>query len=54
MTNFAEAVSLICPKCYAMNRQKATIIDVEKAVALCRVCGHHWEAMSVVLQAQRL
>ena len=42
MTNFAEAVSLICPKCHTTNRHRATAVDVDKTVAVCAACGHRW------------
>lgn len=49
MGEFNEAVRrlheghLCCPKCAAMNRPHATIIELEAdGGATCGVCAHHW------------
>jgi transcription elongation factor Elf1 len=45
-SNWARAtkfVTLRCPKCDAMNRPGATIIDVQQGTAVCGVCAHHWK-----------
>jgi transcription elongation factor Elf1 len=43
MGEYDKAVWVECPKCKAANRPGATIIEVEKGVAVCGVCGHDWK-----------
>lgn len=40
----AVEVTLECPRCHAMNRPRATIIELDPQlwVALCGVCSHSW------------
>lgn len=43
MGNFDEAVEWICPKCGAMNRPHATIIEKQHdGTAVCGQCAHAW------------
>jgi transcription elongation factor Elf1 len=48
-SNFNDAlrrrleVDLACPKCEALNRRGATVIEVrDDNVAVCGCCRHHW------------
>ncbi len=45
MSEFLDALrqDLICPKCHAMNRPGAYVIELDvRGVANCGVCGHGW------------
>jgi len=39
----AREATLVCPKCGAANRPKATYIELQpNGLAFCSVCSHSW------------